>query len=86
MKKELQLKDEETLSDWITRISIKLNFDTETENIVREVCRESYIKGFNCEIDNYQPADLDSYKIKGILHELGNLEKVAENITHILNQ
>ena len=45
MKKALRPQKDEPIHAWITRIAEELHLDKETEEIMREVAKESYIHG-----------------------------------------
>ena len=45
MKKELRIKKDEPLHEWLDRIANYWNFDTELREVLGEVSKESYIKG-----------------------------------------
>ena len=47
MKKELRIKKDESLHDWLDRIADYWNFDTELREVLGEVSKESYLKGSN---------------------------------------
>ena len=47
MKKELRIKKDEPLHDWLDRIADYWNFDTELREVLGEVSKESYLKASN---------------------------------------
>lgn len=47
MKKELRIKKNEPLHEWLDRIANYWNFDTELREVLGEVSKESYIHGSN---------------------------------------
>lgn len=47
MKKELRIKKNEPLHEWLDRIADYWNFDTELREVLGEVSKESYIHGSN---------------------------------------
>lgn len=51
MKKELRIKKNEPLHEWLDRIAGYWNFDTELREVLEEVSKESYIQGSNAAID-----------------------------------
>ena len=55
MKKELRLKKDEPLHEWLDRIADYWNFDTELREMLGEVSKESYIKGSNDTVEIYKP-------------------------------
>ena len=52
MKKELRLKKDEPLHEWLDRIADYWNFDTELREVLAEVSKESYIKGSNAAVES----------------------------------
>ena len=47
MKKELRIKKDEPLHEWLDRIADYWNFDTELREMLGEVSKTSWIKGSN---------------------------------------
>ena len=45
MKKELRIKKDEPLHEWLDRIAEYWNFDTELREMLGEVSKTSWIKG-----------------------------------------
>ena len=58
MKKELRIKKDEPLHEWLDRIADYWNFGEELREVLAEVSKESYIKGSN--------AAVESLKQKGV--------------------
>ena len=58
MKKELKLKKDEPLHEWLDRIANYWNFGSELREVLAEVSKKSYIKGSN--------AAVESLKQKGV--------------------
>lgn len=51
MKKELRIKKNEPLHEWLNRIADYWNFDTELRETLEVVSKESYIHGSNDAVD-----------------------------------
>lgn len=51
MKKELRIKKNEPLHEWLDRIADYWNFDTELRETLEVVSKESYIHGSNDAVD-----------------------------------
>lgn len=47
MKKELRIKKDEPLHEWLDRIADYWNFRTELREVLGEISKESYIQGSN---------------------------------------
>ena len=58
MKKQLKIKKDEPLHEWLDRIAEYWNFGTELREVLAEVSKKSYIKGSN--------AAVESLKQKGV--------------------
>lgn len=54
MKKELRIKKDEPLHEWLDRIADYWNFDTELREVLGEVSKESYIKGSNDTVETFK--------------------------------
>ena len=52
MKKELRIKKDEPLHEWLDRIADYWNFDAELREVLAEVSKESYIKGSNAAVEH----------------------------------
>ena len=55
MKKELRIKKDEPLHEWLDRIADYWNFGTELREMLGEVSKESYIKGSNDTVETFKP-------------------------------
>ena len=47
MKKQLQIKKNEPLHEWLDRIAEYWNFGEELREILQEISKESYLQGSN---------------------------------------
>lgn len=47
MKKELNIKKDEPLHEWLDRIAEYWNFGAELRELIGEISKESYIQGSN---------------------------------------
>lgn len=54
MKNELELQDNESLHDWINRLSDALGLNDKMTEVMLEVSKQSYIKGSNSVFDLFK--------------------------------
>ena len=52
MKKELRIKKDESLHDWLDRIADYWNFGAELREVLEVVSKESYIQGSNAAVES----------------------------------
>ena len=52
MKKELRIKKDEPLHEWLDRIADYWNFGTELREVLGEVSKESYIRGKDAAVES----------------------------------
>ena len=55
MKKELRIKKDEPLHEWLDRIADYWNFGEDLREVLAEVSKESYIKGSNDTAETFKP-------------------------------
>lgn len=59
MKKELQLKKDEALHEWVDRIADSLVMSANQREAMHEVIKESYIKGTNDTLETMETAQIN---------------------------